>query len=75
MRNIRSLIEDNNATGMCAFVFIGGLSSVLLFVEGQILNVLTLCPCSLPAWSSLIGGSIGKIWGIAHTWVANILTA
>ena len=72
MRNTKSLIEDDNATGgMCAFVIIGGLSSVFLFVEGQIFNVLTLCPCSLPVLSSAFGALKGSLC----TLLANLITA
>ena len=73
MRNIRSLIENDDALGGgLAFLVIGGPSTICGIIEGLALTCTSLC---LPAWSSLIGGSIGKIWGIAHTWVANILTA
>ena len=72
MRNVKSLIEDDDAMGGgCAFVIIAAIASLFGFVEGQLLTILTLCPCSLPAWSSVVGSLKGSLC----TWFANILMA
>ena len=73
MRNIRSLIENDDALcGGLAFLVIGVPSAICGIIEGLALTCTSLC---LPALSSMTGGTIGDLWGIAHTWVANILTA
>ena len=71
MRNIKSLIKDDDA-GALSFCGLGICGSILGVVEVCTLHVATLC---CPTISSLVGGSIGKIWGIAHTWFANCITA
>ena len=73
MRKIRSLIEDDDALGGgLSFLVIGVPSAICGLIEGQILNCVSLF---LPALSSMTGGSLGSLWGIAHTWIANCITA
>ena len=72
MRNTKSLVENDEAIGGgCAFVVVGAIASIFGLIEGQLLTILTLCPCSLPAWSSMAGATLRN----ACTWAANLITA
>ena len=72
MRNIRSLIEDDDAMGGgITFVVVGIVATIFGIVEGQLLNIITLCPCSLPVLSSAFGALKGSLC----TLLANLITA
>ena len=73
MKKTKSLIKDDDAMCVTAVLF-GGLG--LTGTVGGLINMVLLCIGSfVPAISSLIGGSIGVMWGNAHTWLANCITA
>ena len=72
MKDTKSLIKDDDAIATAALFGCLGLAGTV----GGLFNMTMLCIGSfVPAISSLIGGSIGVMWGNAHTWIANILTA
>ena len=69
MRNIRSLIKDDDAMcGSIAFLSVGGIASTVGICESCRVVVASLL---YPAISSTIGSAFGSLC----TWMANILTA
>ena len=69
MRNIRSLIKDENAMcGSIAFIGVGTIASTVgLFESCRVIAATILYP--------VISSTIGSFSGSLCTWMANILTA